>query len=94
MPRSLSKDRHNSREGTSALHTGYASFFKQTSDISHAKEQAHCTLCMPRFLSKDTSQATKFPSPLNEMHLSTRQLHPSTRIGRYWTTLKGLLGIE
>ena len=67
---------------------------KQRSDISLAKEQERYTLCMPRSLSKDTSQATKFPSPLNEMHLSTRQLHPSTRIGRYWTTLKGLLGIE
>ena len=31
----------------------YASFFKQRSDISHAKEQARYTLCMPRSLRKD-----------------------------------------
>ena len=31
----------------------YASFYKQRSDISHAKEQACYTLCMPRSISKD-----------------------------------------
>ena len=36
--------RHKPRERTSALHTVYASFFKQRSDIRHAKEQAGYTL--------------------------------------------------
>ena len=38
----------NAHGGTSALHTLYYSFFKQIYDISHAKEQARCTLCIHR----------------------------------------------
>ena len=39
---------HKPLEGTRALHTVYASFFKQTSHISHHKEQAPYTLCMEK----------------------------------------------
>ena len=35
---------HEPLRGTSALHTVYASFFKQRSDISYAKEQAPYTV--------------------------------------------------
>ena len=47
------KIRHKPREGTSALRTMYASFYKQRSDISHRKEQASYTLCMPRSIGTD-----------------------------------------
>ena len=42
----------NRREGTSALHTVYASFYKQWSHMSHAKEQARYTLYIHCSLNK------------------------------------------
>ena len=55
------KTRHTCkpREGTSALDTLSTSFFKQRSDISHAKKQARCTLCIHHSLSKDPTKATR-----------------------------------
>ena len=47
----------NASHQLSALHTVYAFFYKQRSDISHAKEQARYTQCMLRSLSKDPSPA-------------------------------------
>ena len=52
---SLNKDPTHS--GTSVLHTVYASFYKQRSDISHPKERTRYTLSMPRSLSKDPTHS-------------------------------------
>ena len=65
------KIRHKSREGTSALHIVYVSFVK---DFLHSYDST--TITQGPF---PTWQTTKFVSPLNEMHLSTRQF---TLLGR------------
>ena len=52
------------RERTSTLHTVYSSFFKQGSDISHAKEQARYTLCTHRpFLQRSDMSHAKEQVP-------------------------------
>ena len=51
-------------ERTSALHTVKSSFFKQGSDISHAKEQARYTLCTHRlFLQRSDMSHAKEQAP-------------------------------
>ena len=55
----FAKIRYEPREGTSALHNVYASFFKQRFNESHAKKQARSTLRIHRSLSKDPTKATR-----------------------------------